>query len=43
MSFWHFITNPEIWPEWLAFATMAIIMNALAYMYIWAWEANFPA
>lgn len=43
MSFWHFITNPEIWPEWLAFAALAVMMNILALMYLWAWDANFPA
>lgn len=39
----QFLSTPETWPDWLAFAALAVMMNLLALMYLWAWDANFPA
>lgn len=42
-NFLQFLSTPETWPDWLAFAAVAVMMNILALVYLWAWDANFPA
>lgn len=37
----QFLSTPETWPEWLALAAMAAMMNALTLLYFGAWDTQF--